>query len=75
MLPFHRDVQLSKQDVEKMIGSLDFCRRAGGILEQANFYASLERMHDPCVECAGCQEIDTGSCQVQYKGFILPFCR
>eukprot|EP00434_Breviolum_minutum_P034401 symbB.v1.2.030448.t1/scaffold3429.1/size56941/4 len=32
MLPFHRDVQLSSQDVQKMIGSLDFCRRAGGVL-------------------------------------------
>lgn len=31
-LPFHRDVQLTEEDVKVMISSMEFCSRSGGVL-------------------------------------------
>ena len=31
-LPFHRDVQLTEEDVKMMISSMEFCSRSGGVL-------------------------------------------
>eukprot|EP00438_Fugacium_kawagutii_P034194 Skav233192 [mRNA] locus=scaffold24:332899:334305:- [translate_table: standard] len=32
LLPFHRDVQLTEQDVKVMISSMEFCSQSGGVL-------------------------------------------